>query len=103
MQILSSDNANFALKNCNGILKQTAQNSALRKWKFCTQEMEIPRFKMEILLSENVFNIMENWLFCNFSAPNRVILRYSVFKLKLHTKFRDHVIMEGLYHEDKLS
>ena len=33
--------------------KKTAQNSALRKWKFCIQGMKIPRSKMEILCSEN--------------------------------------------------
>ncbi len=91
IEISCSENANstlkfskiFALKHQNSALrkfkfctrklkwcsKQTAQNSALRKGKFCAQEMEnsiLIKWKFCIQKMESFPNGMKSWLFHDF-------------------------------------
>ncbi len=60
--------------------KHNAQNSALRKWKFCTQEMEIQCSRMEIM---------------HFFVPNRAIphchaqVKISALKSTIAESWRD--------------
>ncbi len=53
IEILCSENANLRTQQLQWFSKKTGQNSALRKWKFCPQEMQILQPKMEILYSKN--------------------------------------------------
>ncbi len=85
----------FYTKNCNDAFKQTAQNSALRKWKFGTQEMEILPWRMDILHSENGNFFSQchgRALFCKFfraKSGNSVRFWAVVFKSKFCATFRD--------------
>ncbi len=76
MEILHSENAKFALKNCNGALNRPPR---------------ILRSKMEILLSEKGF------FFRKFSEANWAIPRCRAGQ-NLAVKFRDHGILVGLPH-----
>ncbi len=83
IEILRSENVKFCSQKLQWCPKQTGQNSALRKWKFCTQKME------------NFPNAMESLLFRDFLCQIgkfHTIVPKSIFC----AKFYDCGILEGL-------
>ncbi len=92
IKILHSENSNFALKNLKWCSKQTAQNSALKQWKFWAQEMEIwcsengkfPQHHEKSAFSTIFHDKSEN--FTQFYA--------AMLKSKFHAKFHDRRILE---------